>query len=104
MRIVEKIEPRSEPSVYWPAALFRRAAPFLNFRPQSDGRIMEDGTDSITAKIQQLSDLELALLICFVAEQHCCVVNTEDGIEGAEQELALVGIEARLELHLAYSS
>lgn len=40
---------------------------------------MENSDDRIANKVQALSDLELAVLICLVAEQHC-IVETEEGL------------------------
>lgn len=40
---------------------------------------MEDIDDRIANKVQALSDLELAALICLVAEQHC-IIEAEEGL------------------------
>lgn len=39
---------------------------------------------------QDLSDLELATLLCLVAKQHCLVETEEDIVDDLAQELALV--------------
>lgn len=39
---------------------------------------------------QELSDLEVALLICLVAHGHPLIETTEDGIDDVAKELALV--------------
>jgi len=54
---------------------------------------MDDGIDptAIISKVQDLSDLELAALLCFVADQHCCIVQTdEDQLDDVGRELELV--------------
>lgn len=38
----------------------------------------------------QLSDLEIALLLCLVAREHCLIETTEDSIHDVAKELALV--------------
>lgn len=32
----------------------------------------------IVSIVQQLSDLDLAALLCFVADQHCCIINADE--------------------------
>jgi hypothetical protein len=45
----------------------------------------------ITTKIQALSDLELAVLLCFVADQHCCIIQAdEEFLPPVARELELV--------------
>jgi hypothetical protein len=45
----------------------------------------------IVSKVQELSDLELAALLCFVADQHCCIINAdEDLLPDLAAELSLV--------------
>ncbi|KAF2666973.1 hypothetical protein BT63DRAFT_427386 [Microthyrium microscopicum] len=52
---------------------------------------MENGTQDITEKIQELSDLELACFLCFVAEQHCCIVEADvHDLEAVVEELSLI--------------
>ncbi|KAF2126675.1 hypothetical protein P153DRAFT_369340 [Dothidotthia symphoricarpi CBS 119687] len=50
----------------------------------------EDPGDPLTAKVQALSDIELAVLICLVADQHCIVEAEKDAIDDVQQELQLV--------------
>ena len=45
---------------------------------------------SIMAKVQDLSDIELALLLCLIANQHCIIHTTEESFEALEEELQLV--------------
>jgi hypothetical protein len=52
---------------------------------------MDDlGLDEIA---RQLSDLEVALLLCLVAREHCLIETTSDCIHDLAKELALVGSE-----------
>jgi len=45
----------------------------------------------IIPKIQELSDLELAVLLCLVAEQHCCIVYADEAdLPHVARELELV--------------
>lgn len=44
----------------------------------------------ISAKAQELSDVELALLLCLAADQHCIIQTKEEGIDALEEELQLV--------------
>lgn len=46
--------------------------------------------EDIVAKIQGLSDLELATLLCLIAKQHCLIETEEDLLDDVSQELALV--------------
>jgi hypothetical protein len=48
--------------------------------------------EAVVAKVQQLSDLELATLLCLVAKQHCLIETEEDLLVDVSHELALVGI------------
>jgi hypothetical protein len=51
---------------------------------------MEETKDQLTEKVQTLSDLELAVLICLVADQHC-IIETEKSLLGdVQEELKLV--------------
>jgi hypothetical protein len=52
---------------------------------------MEETDDSIALKVQALSDLELAVLICLVADQHCIIETERSLINDVEEELRLVG-------------
>jgi hypothetical protein len=46
--------------------------------------------DPIAIKVQALSDLELAVLICLVADQHCIIDTEQHLINNVEEELRLV--------------
>lgn len=47
-------------------------------------------TSSLVERVQDLTDLELAILLSFVAGEHC-IIQTESGaLESLEQELRLV--------------
>jgi hypothetical protein len=41
-------------------------------------------------KVHDLSDLELATLICLVAQEHCIIDTDEESIDELVQELELV--------------
>ncbi|KAF1921295.1 hypothetical protein BDU57DRAFT_435431 [Ampelomyces quisqualis] len=51
---------------------------------------MEESDDQIAIKVQALSDLELAVLICLVAEQHCIIETERSLIIDVEKELRLI--------------
>ena len=44
----------------------------------------------LVQKVQELTDLELAMLLSFVAGQHCIITAEQDDLEPLEQELCLV--------------
>lgn len=44
----------------------------------------------LVEKIQELTDLELAVLLSLVASQHCIIQTEEDSLDSLEQELRLV--------------
>lgn len=46
--------------------------------------------DSTAAKIQALGDLELAVLLCLVAQQHCIISTQNILIDSLAHELQLV--------------
>jgi hypothetical protein len=52
---------------------------------------MEDVEDPLAAKVQSLSDLELAAVICLVAEQHCIIESEQELLNDVGKELELVG-------------
>lgn len=61
--------------------------PFVSYKSMDD----EVDPATIVSKIQDLSDLELATLLCFVADQHCCIVQAdEDQLDRVGRELELV--------------
>lgn len=45
---------------------------------------------------RQLSDLEVALFLCFVAREHCLIETSADLIDDLAQELALVSTKCTL--------
>lgn len=51
---------------------------------------MGDPYDHLVEKVQTLSDLELAVLICLIAEQHCIIQTERELLENVEEELKLV--------------
>ena len=51
---------------------------------------MESSGDRITEKVQSLSDLELAVLICLVADQHCIIETEAESTRDVQEELKLV--------------
>lgn len=48
--------------------------------------------ETLIEKVHELSDLELAALICLVAQEHCIIDTEPDAIDDLVQELQLVGI------------
>ena len=44
----------------------------------------------LVQRVQELTDLELAMLLSFVAGQHCIIAAEQDDLEPLEQELCLV--------------
>ena len=55
---------------------------------------MDEPDDPIALKVQTLSDLELAALICLVAEQHCIIEAELNSLNDVAQELKLVSRDA----------
>jgi hypothetical protein len=51
---------------------------------------MEEVEDQLADKVQALSDLELAVLICLVADQHCIIESDLNQLNDIEEELKLV--------------
>lgn len=45
--------------------------------------------DPVTERVQSLSDLELAVLICLVAEQHCIIEAEAESTRNVQEELQL---------------
>jgi len=61
--------------------------------------------EAIVAKVHQLSDLELATLLCLIAKQHCLIETEADLLVDVSHELALVGIpEAQPQTSIIHSS
>jgi hypothetical protein len=52
---------------------------------------MADGT--LLDKVHDLSDLELAALICLVAQEHCIIDTDPDVLDDLVQELELVSYD-----------
>ncbi len=53
------------------------------------------GDSSLIGKIQQLTDLELALLVSLVAGQHCLIEAEDEALNQLQQEIQLVGFKAQ---------
>lgn len=47
-------------------------------------------TSGLVERVQQLTDLELAILLCLVADQNCIIQAEQDDMKSLEQELQLV--------------
>jgi len=52
---------------------------------------MEDIADRIADKVQALSDIELAILLCLITEQHCIIETEKEALDDLAQEIRLVG-------------
>ncbi|KAF2826055.1 hypothetical protein CC86DRAFT_394819 [Ophiobolus disseminans] len=52
--------------------------------------MMEEAEDRIALRVQALSDLELAVLICLVAEQHCIIEADAESTKDVAEELKLI--------------
>jgi hypothetical protein len=59
---------------------------------------MEEVHDRLVEKVQTLSDLELAVLVCLVAEQHCIIETERQLLDTVESELKLVSKNQPLQL------
>lgn len=46
----------------------------------------------VADKIHELSDLELATLLCLIANEHCIITTENDNLNELEQELQLVSL------------
>ena len=46
--------------------------------------------ETLLSKIHELSDLELAALLCLVAQEHCIIDTEPDTLDDVVQELELV--------------
>lgn len=46
--------------------------------------------ETLIGRVRTLSDLELALLLCLVAKEHCIVTTDADALDNLVQELQLV--------------
>jgi len=65
---------------------------------------MEASGDRITEKVQSLSDLELAVLICLVADQHCIIEAEKQLTRDVLEELKLVSYFALRDCGCAYNN
>ena len=45
---------------------------------------------TLIERVQELTDLELAMLLSLMAGQHCIIVAEQDGLDSLEHELHLV--------------
>ena len=45
---------------------------------------------ALVQKVQELSDVELAILICLIANQHCILQTEGEVIDGLRDEVQLV--------------
>jgi hypothetical protein len=62
---------------------------------------MEDETSRLVNKVQELGDIELAVLLCLIAQEHCIIEADEEELDNVEQELGLVRVGIRcVESHL----
>ena len=72
------------------AGFLRNLAP--KKQHESSGSVcltMNASGDGATEKVQSLSDLELAVLICLVAEQHCIIEAEAEITRNVQEELQL---------------
>lgn len=51
---------------------------------------MAQGNPHIVEKAQALSDVELAVLLCLVSDQHCLLQTQQSLLDGLNHELQLV--------------
>jgi hypothetical protein len=51
---------------------------------------MDGENDRLAEKIQYLSDIELAVLVCLVADQHCIIKIQRNLLDAVARELRLV--------------
>lgn len=51
---------------------------------------MDDSREHIADKVQALSDIELAALLCLVTDQHCIIEGDEHSLDELDQEIRLV--------------
>jgi hypothetical protein len=54
---------------------------------------MEDVNDRIADKVQALSDIELAILLCLITDQHCIVETESEALDDLDQEIRLVSVQ-----------
>jgi hypothetical protein len=53
---------------------------------------MEDETVRLASKVQELEDIELAALLCLIAQEHCIIEADEEELDNVAQELGLVSL------------
>jgi len=51
---------------------------------------MAEATRHIVEKVQDLSDIELAVLLCLVSDQHCIIETEATLFDAVEDELRIV--------------
>lgn len=51
---------------------------------------MEDDASKLVSKVQELGDVELAVLLCFIAGEHCIIEADPQDIDNAERDVQLV--------------
>ena len=49
-------------------------------------------TSDLIGRVQELTDLELATLLCLIAKEHCIIEHDQGSGDLLEQELQLVGL------------
>jgi hypothetical protein len=59
---------------------------------------MEDEASTLLSKVQELGDIELAALLCLIAQEHCIIETDEEELENVKQELALVRMEIEYQM------
>ena len=47
-------------------------------------------TRDLVHRVEELADLELALLLCFVANEHCLIRTEDEALDSLQHELQLV--------------
>ena len=46
--------------------------------------------ERVVAQVQELTDIELALLICLIANEHCIIQTEKESLDALQDELQLV--------------
>ncbi|KAF2251802.1 hypothetical protein BU26DRAFT_502400 [Trematosphaeria pertusa] len=54
---------------------------------------MEEADDDIAERVQALSDIELAVLLCLITAQHCIIETDNELLHDLDQELRLVAFK-----------
>lgn len=57
--------------------------------------------DALVSELQDLGDLELAMLLSLIAEQHCIITTENDLLQNLATELKLVRLRERFVCHTA---